>query len=399
MTEDVSHIYYPREWALARAAKELPDAGLDDLPAVFARPPWRPRRHPPRTVLNRTAPIRPVTLQWQPGERQRWAEAPVRGEERWREEASTVLGNARSTSPYLPILLAVAPEEVALAQLRVFAPPYRPHMATYRRLVGRFELDAMEFVFSGVRRFSNLAGVLAPADGTAVSLFWAHWMNSGRCRTGAGLRWFDRHIDTAATDLIATALTRSGKDRVPAERTLRILAAAGHGDTIRAAAEAYHPQAPAALDAIVDIDPLLLLPKRIPRLRAWISLDRLPKVLLRRGDTVLPVSAMADLCTMLMMCRPGHDYAGVGAVTEATEPTTLARFARELLDQWVRAGCPQKDDWVLHAQGLIGDHDTVRYMHVLTKRWLRMADSGRAATDALYDGRLAQVGHALYGGA
>ncbi|MFI6368814.1 hypothetical protein ACIBG0_39555 [Nocardia sp. NPDC050630] len=119
---------------------------------------------------------------------------------------------------------------------------------------------------------------------------------------------------------------------MPAERALRILAAAGHGDRIQAAASAYHPRASTAVNAILHVDPRLLLPGRIPRPRQWIALDRLPKILLRRGHAVLPVAAVADLVTMLMMCRPGNDYAGVRDVIDATEPTTLAGFALGLLE-------------------------------------------------------------------
>ncbi len=249
-------------------------------------------------------------------------------------------------------------------------------------------MQALDFVVSAVQHNTWLAEVLAPIDGTAVSIFWARWLHSGRRRTAAGMQWFDRHIDTAATDLIATALTRSGKDRVPAEHALRTLATAGHGEAIQAAAAAYHPQAPTAVDAILHVDPLLLLPKRIPQPRQWIALDRLVKVRLREKNAVLPVSAIADLVSMLMMCRPGNDYAGVRAVVEATEHTTLAGFARSLLDQWAQAGCPEKDEWVLHAQVLLGDDRTVSYLRDLTTRWSRMADAGRAATEALQNGRM-----------
>ncbi|MEU2088186.1 hypothetical protein ACWEPH_31345 [Nocardia beijingensis] len=402
MTEDVSHWYYPREWPLARAAEELPDAGLDDLPAVLARPPWRPRRRPPRTILDRTVPKRSLTLHWQPGERQQWAETPLGRypEEHWRNRAATFLGNPADTwmSYGLINVLAVVPDELALPHLQAFRPcRFGYEVAPFRRLLGRFEAQALDFVFSAVQHNPRLAEVLAPIDGTAVSIFWARWLNSGTRRTANAMRWFDRHISTATTDLIAIALTRSGKDRIPAEHTLRVLAAAGHGDAIQAAAAAYHRKAPTAVDTILHSDPLLLLPKRIPRPRQWITLDRLPKVLLRRRHAVLPVSAMADLVTMLMMCRPGNDYAGVRAVIEATEPTTLARFARELLDQWARAGYPAKDDWVLHAQGLLGDYSTVSSLRRLVARWSRMADAGRAATTALHNGRLAEVGYAFYG--
>lgn len=288
--------------------------------------------------------------------------------------------------------LAVAPEELALPHLQAIKSGLlRGHVAPHRRLLGRFGAQALDFVFSAVQHNPGLVEVLAPIDGTAVTILWARWLNPGRRRTAAGLRWFDRHIDTAAADLIAIALTRSGKDRVPAERVLRILAAAGHGDAIQAAAAAYHPKAPTAVDAIVHVDPLLLLPTRIPRPRQWMTLDRYVRVRLRRKNAVLPVSATADLISMLMMCRPGNDYAGVRAVVEATEPTTLAGFARSLLRQWVEVGRPKKDDWILHAQVLLGDYETVSCLECLAAEWSVAAGASRDAATALRNGRIREI--------
>ncbi|MFG1790602.1 hypothetical protein [Nocardia sp. NPDC049149] len=340
------------------------------------------------------APNRPLTLEWQPGERQQWAEIPLGSEELWRIKAASFLGDLADPRMSHPLVsaLAVAPDELALPHLRTFKPcRFSGDVATLRRLLGRFGVQALDFVFSAVQHNPLFLDILAPIDGTAVSVFWARWLNSGTRRTAKAIGWFDRHFDTAATDLIAVALSRSGKDRVPAERALRILAAAGQRGRIQAAAAAYHPAAPAAVDAILDVDPRLLLPGRIPQPRQWMDLDRLPKLRRHGSHDVWPITASVDFVSMLMMCRPGNYYAGVRDVIQVVDPLYLAGFGRGLLAQWGRAGYPAKDDWVLHVQGLLGDHETVNVLETRIQRWSHMADASCAAIATLRNGRLQAI--------
>jgi hypothetical protein len=271
-------------------------------------------------------------------------------------------------------VLALAPFDSARTHVQDFEQRRYCHdPEPYRRLLGRFEDAAIGFALNAASHHPNsLACVLEPVDGTAVSIFMARWLYSADRRRTVALRWFDRHLHGAAADLTAIALGRSGRDRFPAETALRILAEAGHRDVLGAAAAACHPDAPAAVATIVDADPVRLLPKRIPKPRRWIAPDRLPRVLLDNRQAALPLSAVLDFVTMLMMYRPGRDYAGAYLVTRALDSASAIGFARALLDQWVEAEYPVRNNWLLRAQTILGcglePEENRRYI-TLSRQW------------------------------
>ncbi|MCC3332535.1 hypothetical protein [Nocardia abscessus] len=338
---------------------DVPDAAATDLPSVLAEPPWWRYRRPLRTVIDSVVCHRALSLRWRAGERQQWAQTPLDVSRDWLE--GTQANAARNVTvyeyqPLSPYVLALAPPD--LARRRVREPvrwPTNGEPAVYRRLLGLFEDDAADFVMAAVpRRPNSLASVLEPVDGTAVSIFMARWLYSANRRRTVALRWFDRHLDGAALDLIAIALGRTGRDHFRAAAALRVLAEAGYRDALTNAADRLDPRAPAGVAAILDTDPRLLLPKRIPKPSRWIVLDRLPRILLHHRRSALPSQAVIDLITMLMMCRPGRDYAGVQDVINAVDPASSVAFARALLDGWVEAEYPIGDYWVLHAQTVHG---------------------------------------------
>ncbi|WP_280235838.1 hypothetical protein [Nocardia cyriacigeorgica] len=157
-----------------------------------------------------------------------------------------------------------------------------------------------------------------------------------------------------------------------------------HHSVIDGAATDYDDHAHAAITAIVGDDAILSLPRRIPRLPAWLVTSLLPPIVLADGSAVLPESAVEDLCTMLMMCRPGGLYAGVRVVAKTVDPVSLAEFAWALYEAWMLAGCPHRDKWVLYAQGMVGNADTARRLcrQILRGGW-RTGESSRAALDAI----------------
>lgn len=267
-------------------------------------------------------------MRWRAGERRQWAQTPLDVSRGWLEGMQA--NAARNVTvyeyqPLLPYVLALAPPDSARRRVREPARwPTNGEPAVYRRLLGLFEDDAVDFVMTAVpRRPNSLAGILEPVDG-------------------------------AALDLTAIALGRTGRDHFRAAAALRVLAEAGYRDALTAAAERLDPRAPVGVTAILDTDPRLLSPKRIPEPSRWIVLDRLPRMLLRDRRFALPSQAVLDLITMLMMCSRGRDYAGVQDVIDAVDPASSVAFARALLDNWVEAGCPIGDYRVLHAQTVHG---------------------------------------------
>ncbi|MFC9996826.1 DUF4132 domain-containing protein [Nocardia sp. NPDC127526] len=194
------------------------------------------------------------------------------------------------------------------------------------------------------------------------------WLDRRSYRAVA-LNYLRRHARFVAQRLIPRALGAAAKERRSAERVLRLLADHGYGDEIRGAAVEYGAPTAAAVDAMLGVDPLTLLPSRIPVVPDWINVTALPLVRTRDGAP-LSETALHNLLVMLMLADVGRPYAGAARAGELCDPATLADLAWELFAQWQRSGAPARHDWVYEALEAYGNDDTVAALleHVRANR-------------------------------
>ncbi|MFI6866792.1 DUF4132 domain-containing protein [Nocardia sp. NPDC050406] len=352
-------------------------APMAELPELLRTPPWE-RDLPPMTptVLRDVATARPLTVSWLPGERDEWANIPVPHEVPhggWEAEVARILEDTDNHTYGILEVLAFGPEAlVAPLVPRLPAYGYWNSDDTLRRILGRFGDTAAEVIFAVVQTDAiAMAPLLLPVTGTAITTFMTRLLDTRRGRATA-LAWFERHVDSAAPDLFAAALDKPGKQRDQAWRVLRSLDGRDHRAALLAAATALGDHVHAAIEAQLRTDPLELLPKTIPSLPSWLVPAVLSPIRLRDnvlGGRALPPSAMATVCTMLAMCGPAADYAGVARIADIATPRSLADFSWDLFEMWGLAGYPSDDDWVMHAQGLLGNDDTARRLAPLIRAW------------------------------
>ncbi|MFG2054642.1 DUF4132 domain-containing protein [Micromonospora sp. NPDC048930] len=367
-------------------ATAVPVAGPDRLPPVLLSPPWlvKRRRVAPPVVTGLTRPDR-TALVWQPGERERWAAVVPGWAGYWRGDDLTVLGGrvaAGTAGDYESVhFFTRATEELA----RPLLPAWRPTESWnadqwLRRLVGRYELDALPAVLHLARTTPQAVHeVLLPvADGEVADLM-ADWLDRLKSVRSTARAWFRRHPAAATRALLPAALGTPGPRRRAAERALRLVAVE-HRDTVLDAAGEYGEEALAAATAMLDADPLEQLPARMPTLPQWLDPVLLPPVLLRDRSAALPVDALRHLCTMLAVSKPGEAYPGVGIVREVCDPLSLAEFAWALFERWQAAGAPSKESWAFTALGLIGDDGTARRLAPLIRAWPGEGGHARAVT-------------------
>lgn len=364
----------------------VPEAGNETLPPILVTPPWTVRRSRPAPVaVAGLVTESPVTLQWTPGEREAWAQTDT--------GFTLMLGNvgdwyatvrrAASGREWQQVaIFAMAPEELVRPQLSSAEPAYTYDAGpSLRRLLGRFGDDGIDYALRVVlSRPTALASVLGPFEGSEISVRMADWYVRSKTIRPVAMAWFDRHAAAAARDLVAAALSGAGKERANAEKALRFLDQRGHRETVRAAAAALGPAAAEGIDAMLDLDPLELLPARIPTLPAWLDPAHLPQVLLADRRSALPASAVRHLCTMLAMSKPGDVYAGVEIVRDTVDPLSVAEMAWAIFERWQSAGYPAKEAWVLDALALLGDDETVRRLAPLIRAWPGEAAHKRAVT-------------------
>ncbi|MEV6276111.1 DUF4132 domain-containing protein [Nocardia sp. NPDC051832] len=340
------------------------------LPELLRTPPWErsAQRGKPVVLTGLRAPI-PTTCAWLPGEQEQWATLPISDYRHEDWAADLAHAAARSHEAGLTLLLAQAPHELALPYLRTARPGNLWNVDdAARRILGRFGDEAIDYLLSAVAATPALSELLLPLSGTAITSTMLQLQQRARTRPVARA-WFRRHLDTATTDLVVAALAKPGKDRTLAENQLRVLADRGYRASILAAAADLGEPVAAAITGILDSDRLLELPKKIPALPVWLTPSALPQIVLRANNCALPADAAATMCTMLAMSGPTFDYPGVEVVAALAEPATLAEFAWGIFEQWRFADYPAKENWALHALGLLGDDETARRLTPLIGVW------------------------------
>lgn len=368
-------------------AAPVPAAPPDRLPAVLVDPPWTRRRSraAPVVVEGLTAPAGSRAV-WRPGERAAWASRPPLPDARydpasWPEvqphehhgtwaEAEVRYRAGRTATPEEGAFLVDAPDQLARPLLAQWRPDnYWACHDALKAIMARYELDALPSVLhlAGQNPGKPL-GHLMPFAGPEVAALMAAALVRFKPIRRVAAQWLLRHPAAAAQALVPAALSDPGPDRVAADAALRLIAAAGHRQDVLAAAAGYGGPAAAGVEALLAAG-LAVLPARTPRLPAWLDPAVLPPVLLRGRDEALPAEAVRHFCTMLAISEPGSMYAGVGLVTDACDPGSVAGFGWALFERWRLAGLPTADGWVLAALARLGDDDTVRRLAPLIRIW------------------------------
>ncbi|MCA9609595.1 MAG: DUF4132 domain-containing protein, partial [Myxococcales bacterium] len=203
-----------------------------------------------------------------------------------------------------------------------------------------------------------------------------------------GLDWLDAHPEMAALGLVPYAIG-VGSDVRLARDALRHLVRVGHEAAIRAAARTYGPEAVAAIDALLAIDPLVL-DKKPPKPPPFLRPDDLPVLELKAGGA-LPTDARDALLELLSLLEPGAAYPGLDAIRDALTPESLEAFVMGLLSQWVLGDAPGRHDWMLHACVTLPSAAATRRLGEHTRAWARasQAKASRAC------GALAAIGDEL----
>ncbi|MEU0541235.1 hypothetical protein [Nocardia sp. NPDC005978] len=379
------------------ADRPVATAELADLPDLLRYPPWERSEAAARPAVTAgVAAPRPLALRWLPGEQARWANWPAHHWPPVKDWPATVQRHLERG--YLHRLgtvkiFALAPVELVAPHLDLLrANLHSSWDEALRRVLGRFGDDVLDgAVAAAIEYPRSNAGVLLPVTGTAVTTFMTKEYHTERGRAVA-VSWFDRHLPIAAADLITVAVGKPGRNRANSWNILRAYAAQGRAGELHTAAAGLGPEFETAFGAELTADPLLRLPARMPPPPPWLTVATLPPIILREHRSALPPAALTTVCTMLALCTPDTDYAGITRLTGLAEPDSLAAFGWALFEQWERAGCPAQQNWVFGALGRWGDDDVARRLAELIRVWPGEGANARAAT-AL--GVLTSIGSAV----
>ncbi|MGI5500833.1 DUF4132 domain-containing protein [Lentzea sp. CA-135723] len=363
----------------------LPDAPPEALPQVLAAPPWVDRKPQPKPVVIADVPVPAPSITWLPGEREEWLKDghwdthPYKTWQHWLAEFKAGRIGYRMAD-----LLIGAPEEEVRHLLADWSPNLGWSAETVgKRLSSKFDFDALPPLLKIVERNSAVAVVVAPYATREVATLMADWLVRLKQVRKIALGWLARHREQAARFLIPAAVGKAGADRRNAETAIRHLHALGVDVVAQAPSEAVAD----ALRAFLAIDPVDVLPAKMPVLGDWTDTRHLPQVLLRDRKQALPAEAARNLLMTAALSKPGDVYAGLTIAREALDPASLAEFAWAVFQRWQEFGAPSKEGWALTALGWFGDDETVRRLSPLIRSWPGESQHTRAVTglDVLAD--------------
>ncbi|MGZ3144267.1 WGR and DUF4132 domain-containing protein [Lentzea chajnantorensis] len=361
---------------------QVPEAPAEALPAVLAAPPWLHRKPPVKPVVVAALPVPGPSVVWAPGERPEWLrEGYWTTYQTWQE--LLVEFHERKIAYRARNLFALAPEEV----VRPLLADWNPNTGwgaelTGKMLAARFELDALPPLLRMAEANSNNAVVLLPFATPQVAALMADWFVRLKQVRKVALEWLARHRETAVRLLVPAALGKPGADRRAAEAALRQLQNTGV-DVVAAAPKA----AAEGLRALLSVDPVDVLPAKLPAIGEWADTRLLPQVLLRDRKQALSAQAASHLLMTAALSKPGDVYAGLLFAREQLDRDSLAEFAWTVFQRWLEIGAPSKEGWALTALGWFGDDSTVRALAPLIRAWPGESQHTRAVTglDVLAD--------------
>ncbi|GAA2137546.1 DUF4132 domain-containing protein [Glycomyces algeriensis] len=358
------------------ALDRTPYADEADLPRLLAAPPWTLKRAKPKAVaLEGLEPPRINRVVWAAGEQEAFSRAVYdvsdRGDDRWHEDARRL--ELRKLPPEQGLrLLSHGPLAIAAPVAdRWRARDSLGYWAHYelKRALARFETTVSHEIARAAGLDRNSRDCALPIANLPAARDMADALVRLKSLRATAVEWFDRHAADAAVLLVPDALGADKALRKNAATALAFLVARHGSDLVREAVKHYGDDAVAALEPLVDADPLDPVGVTIPKPVAWAAPPLLPQVLLAGGERALPPSAVEHLITVLALATPEYPYAGVEVVAEACDRASLGRFSLALFEQWRSAGAPSTETWALTQLAHFADDHTVRALAPLVAAW------------------------------
>jgi predicted DNA-binding WGR domain protein len=273
-----------------------------------------------------------------------------------------------------PDLLLMLPDAVGLAL-------WNGYPAMHWRVWGDVEQRVCavmarfgEAALPGLANFAQVhpevgLGIALVADSLRIVPTALHALRNLKKAKPMAIDWLRAHPRTALAAALPLAFGSDRVQRDNAQAGVRWLAANGFEAEARSVAAGYGDEMAQALQALLDADPLLVLPSRMPKLPAFFVAASFRRPLLREGGAALGTTAVEHIGTMLAISQLEAPYPGLDIVRAACTPASLAEFAWDVFEAWQAAGAPSKEGWAFVALGLFGDDETARRLAPRIREW------------------------------
>lgn len=221
--------------------------------------------------------------------------------------------------------------------------------------------------------------IAAKIDSAALAPMVLHAFRNSKKAKSVALQWISSHPRTTAIVALPVAFGPPREERDNAHYGLRWLVQNGFEKVVREVAKEYGAEAEAALQALLDADPLLVLPSKMPKVPSFFVSASFRRPELPDGSA-LPLSAVEYIGNMLTISKLEAPYPGIQIVRETCTPASLAEFAWDLFEAWLAAGGPSKEGWAFQALGLFGNDETARRLTPRIREWPGEAAHARAVS-------------------
>jgi hypothetical protein len=254
------------------------------------------------------------------------------------------------------------------------------NVAPIRALLARYETRALPG-FLAYAQSNTIDGLQLASNVTSAALvpIALHALCNLKKAKRVAAEWIGAHARTTAIVALPLAFGTGREDRDNARFGVRWLMRNGFESVTREVAGEYGPQMTAALQALLDADPLLVLPSKMPKLPSFFVAASFRRPELPTGSA-LPLTAMEHVASMLAISRLDAPYAGIQIVRDTCTPTSLAEFAWDIFEAWLAAGAPSKEGWGFLALGLFGNDETARRLAPRIREWPGESAHARAVT-------------------
>ncbi len=374
------------------SAAHVPAADPSELPRVLREPPWTTKNKlaPPKVV----AGLAPLPFQeaiaWRPGEREKLA-----GRDGWLAESkdkqvvqkvlaaskSVPAPNERSWNMQNANILAQlpGPDLLALAPGLTLSRFNWSYYGVADILLARHDVAILDLVIRFAREVDAVAGaeVMARVASARVAPVMADAFVRLKKAKAHAIEWLGRFPEAAAVGLIPAAIGAPGKSREAADAALRFVARE-HRDVVEAVAERYGAEAEEAVKDVLDFDPLLTFPSKLPKMPSFWNPGAFTPPLLAGREKALPAAAIDALGTMLAFSTLEDPYVGLADVKEACDARSLAELAWDLFQAWLVAGATSKEQWAFLALAHFGGDEEARKLTPLVRAWPGEAAHARA---------------------
>lgn len=386
---------------LATLASE--EANADQLPPVLRDPPWLARERPKALPAFEIATLpTPPVLAWDAAQlarartfrpnvhwmRKDFAEnfgltpAGVQRVQQgqWLQESDLALSRYTFV---VPDMLFGVPEPARLAMWNSYPAEkfgsWSDNVVAIRALLHAYQFDALPGLLAYMKAFPDRAPELAAmVDSPALVDMQIHAMRFSKKHREPAARWVLRFANTVLHKAMPQAFhPEHSALRDNARHALRWLSEKGHAQAAREVAAHYGGLMPEALEALLAMDPLHMLPGKMPKLPSFYVAAAMRRPELTAGGA-LPLAAVEHVGTMLAMSQPDAPYPGLAIVKEVCTQSSLANFVWEVFQAWLTAGASHKEAWAFAALALLGDDDTARKLAPLIRAWPDQSAQARA---------------------